>query len=402
MENLKVKNIKKESALLLADHVEPASLKNTCSEIYDRFNNMPDLIAIPVVENSRPIGLLKRMDFLIHLASRYGRPLYGNQSVSVLMDKSPLVVESTMTIDELNKHLMFEKQSAIQEGFIVVQNELYLGVGTAFNIIQANVQNIEKQLEDVKKAKQEAESASEIKSKFLANMSHELRTPLNAIIGFSELILQQDEGSLPFHKLMNYMGDICDSGHHLLEVINSILDMSKIESGVYELNEVYEDPKFIADQAIRIITAQASQKNITIIKSYPEYCNDIIVDVQVFRQILLNLLSNAIKFSPENTKILIKIIQEKDGAVTFMIQDEGKGIEKGKIKEMMKPFTQIECVFSRENEGTGLGLPLVVAFVEAHGGMFDLESENGKGTTARVYLPKFRTDIKNELIHYSA
>lgn len=402
MENLKVKKIKKEPALLLADHVEPATLKNTCSEMYDRFNNMPDLIAIPVVEDFRPIGLLKRIDFLIHLASRYGRPLYGNQSVSVLMDKSPLVVESIMAIDELNKQLMFENQSAIQEGFIVVQNGLYVGIGTAFNIIQANVKKVEKQLEDVKKAKQEAEAASEIKTRFLANMSHELRTPLNAIIGFSELILQQDEGNLPFEKLMNYMGDICDSGHHLLEVINSILDMSKIESGVYELNETCEDPAFIADQAIRIITAQASQKKIKIIKSYPEYCNDIIVDVQVFRQILLNLLSNAVKFSSENTTILLKIVQEKDGAITFIVQDQGKGIEKSKIKEMMKPFTQIECVFSRENEGTGLGLPLVVAFVEAHGGIFDLESENGKGTIARIHLPKSRTDIKSELNYYSA
>ena len=386
-----------ETVKLLSQYVRPAYEDEICADIYDRFNSDPDLLAIPVLSGTKPIGLLKRMEFLIRLADRFGRPLYSKQPATILMDSTPVIVESSMKIDALNTALVTNNQSALQEGFIVVENGEYVGVGSALTLLQANMRRAELQVEELKVARVVAEEASKAKTAFLANMSHELRTPLNAVIGFSELIKTQMSEHITCPMVLDYIFDIHNSGTHLLTMINSILDMSRIESGKYELVETEEEPDEIIDQAIRIVSAKALEKNIQIIKCLHQIEDGLFADAQLIKQALINLLGNAVKFSPEGSNVFVSLEQDTFGALSISVRDEGEGIPKDKIEEMLKPFTQLEGAFVRNHEGTGLGLSLVQAYVEAHDGQFELKNGEKEGAIATIYLPVKRTVLNAEV-----
>ncbi len=380
-----------ETVSLITQYVEPAFAHQSCAEIYDRFNQEPDLLAIPVLKELQPIGLLIRMNFLIRLADRFGRPLYSKQPVTLLMDSNPMIIKNSMKLEALNKKLVTSNQSALQEGFIVVEGENYKGVGSASTLLQANMINAEMQLVKLREARAESEAASAAKSAFLANMSHELRTPLNAVIGFSDLILQHKHEYITCSSVHEYIGDINKSGHHLLGMINTILDMSRIESGKYELIENEEEPENVVDEAIRIVSTSASSKDIQITKCFHDCMDNLLIDIQLMRQVLINLLSNAVKFSPTGSNVFVSIEQNEFDEISFVVRDEGEGIPHGKIEEMLKPFSQLDGAFVRNHEGTGLGLPLVKAYVEAHDGRFKIENGVKEGLIATVFMPSNRT-----------
>ncbi|MCC3862504.1 ATP-binding protein [Pseudemcibacter aquimaris] len=380
-----------ETVDLITEYIEPALETDCCAEIFERFRNDSDLLAIPVLDGDKPIGILKRMDFLVRLADRYGRPLYSKQPVSVLMDSNPVIVNSNTKVDEMNARFASESKHALQEGFIIVDNGEYKGIGSALTLLQANMHISERKMGELKKARQHAEEASKAKSDFLANMSHELRTPLNAVIGFSDLILQHMSKEVSSQAVLGYIGDIHSSGRHLLGLINSILDLSRIESGNFDLMESDEFPEDIVDEAIRIMAPKALSKNITIIKR-PHNCVDYIrLDEQLIRQVVINLLSNAVKFSPEHTEIYVSIKQDERGAFTIDVEDQGPGIPINKMDDILKPFSQLDGAFVRNHEGTGLGLPLVKSYVEAHNGKFNLYNAVPTGTIAKIYFPAKRT-----------
>jgi len=370
--------------------VQPVGLGELCGGVYDRFTSAPDLMAVAVVEKGKPIGLLKRLDFLTRLADKYGRPLYEAKPVTSLMDTNPVMVEETESLDTLNAMLLADSGNALQHGFIVLENGFYKGIGTASTILQNNMARTEERMIELEYAQREADSANKAKTQFLANMSHELRTPLNAIIGFSEFLLTEAERGREVGNFEGYISDIRSSGKHLLGVINSILDMSKIEAGAFELSEDYVYTDELADQVIRMMEGMAWTKKITLQTVGFSNDSELYVDVQVLKQALINLLSNAIKFSPEGADVNLISRQHPNGEFEICVCDNGPGLGEEALQKVLEPFVQAEAEHNRRFEGSGLGLPLVKAFIEAHGGRFELESTQGKGTNAKVFLPANR------------
>ncbi|MBF0391060.1 MAG: PAS domain S-box protein [Alphaproteobacteria bacterium] len=259
------------------------------------------------------------------------------------------------------------------------------------------VQGIFKDISDHKRAeeqlrasKEAAELADRAKSEFLANMSHELRTPLNAIIGFSDIMVHELMGPVGSPVYHDYMKDIHDSGRHLLDVINEILDMSKVESGNVELHPEPVDLALVAQSSLRLISERAESAEVTLTADLPEDLPMVNVDQRRFKQILLNLLSNAVKFTPAGGNVGITGRLLDDGWLAVEVTDTGIGMSPEGLEKALTPFGQVDSALSRRYDGTGLGLPLTKAFVELHDGELTIDSAPGAGTTVRVRLPPSR------------
>jgi two-component system cell cycle sensor histidine kinase PleC len=229
-----------------------------------------------------------------------------------------------------------------------------------------------------------AEEASRAKTAFLANMSHELRTPLNAINGFSEVLANQFFGPIGHPKYAEYARDIKASGDLLLDLINDILDMAKVEAGKFNLMPKPLDPMVAIDQAVRLMRRRAEDKKLALeidAVDLPE----IIADHRAVKQILLNLLSNALKFT-EVGAVRVRARPTEDGIVMQVI-DTGRGIPPEALARLGRPFEQVDNEYTRTTGGTGLGLALTRTFVQLHGGVFKMDSELGKGTVVTITLP---------------
>jgi two-component system, cell cycle sensor histidine kinase PleC len=233
--------------------------------------------------------------------------------------------------------------------------------------------------------KNRAEEANAAKSKFLANMSHELRTPLNAIIGFSEIMESGMFGPLGAEKYIEYSRDIRESGQYLLEVINDILDMSKIEAGGIRLSpETVELDSLLAD-CIRVVSTRASEKRL-IIKAEVEPGIRLNADRRALKQITLNLLSNAVKFTPDGGAVAVQG-RLRGMAVIIGITDDGIGIPRQALQKLGRPFEQVESQLTKRHQGSGLGLAIAKSLVELHGGAMRIRSRLGRGTLVMVRLP---------------
>src|SRR6516164_4609201 len=233
--------------------------------------------------------------------------------------------------------------------------------------------------------KTRAEEANAAKSKFLANMSHELRTPLNAIIGFSEIMESGMFGPLGADKYIEYSRDIRESGQYLLDVINDILDMSKIEAGGIRLSpEAVELDTLLAD-CIRVVSTRASEKRLAI-KAEVEPAIHLNADRRALKQIALNLLSNAVKFTPDGGAVTVQG-RLRGGAVIIGIKDNGIGIPREALQKLGRPFEQVESQLTKRHQGSGLGLAIAKSLVELHGGTMRIRSRLGRGTMVVVRLP---------------
>ncbi|MDQ2104461.1 ATP-binding protein [Azospirillum isscasi] len=238
-------------------------------------------------------------------------------------------------------------------------------------------------------SKSQAEMANRAKSEFLANMSHELRTPLNAIIGFSEILDSEFFGKLN-DRQKACAKDIHDSGKHLLDIVNAVLDMSKIEAGRYELSEEVIDPCEAVAQCLTMVRDRAADSGVDLRNNVSGGLPAIWVDRRAFKQVLLNLLSNAVKFTPEGGSVTLAARVEEDGALALSVTDTGIGIPKEFMEHMFKPFRQADNSSSRQFEGTGLGLSISKNFMELHGGSLTCASTPGAGTTMTLRLPAER------------
>ena len=232
-----------------------------------------------------------------------------------------------------------------------------------------------------------AEIANRTKSEFLANMSHELRTPLNAIIGFSEIIRDELLAPLPDPRYRDYAGDIQRSGTHLLEIINDILDLSKVEAGRLEIRPEPVDMAETVAQCERLVADRAAQAELEVVAQLNPEDFEVVADRRLLKQILLNLLSNAIKFTPSGGRVDIEAASLGGGGLRLTVKDSGIGMSEAEIAQALTPFGQADRSLTRRHEGTGLGLPLVAAFTEAHGGRLDIDSTPGRGTCVTVELP---------------
>lgn len=246
----------------------------------------------------------------------------------------------------------------------------------------------EKSISD--EARRRAEAANKAKSRFLATMSHELRTPLNAIMGFSEVMKQEVLGPMPNETYRDYAESIHASGSHLLNLINEILDLSRIEAGRYDLHEEPLRLADIADDCHRLLSLRAQGKGLEIIEDFTPGLDQVWADPRAIRQICLNLMSNALKFTPRGGKIYVTILPTADGGQLLSVRDTGPGIPKEEIPKVLQAFGQGSLAHQTAEGGTGLGLTIVKNLIELHDGTFELFSELRKGTEAIVTVPPKR------------
>lgn len=245
--------------------------------------------------------------------------------------------------------------------------------------------------EKISAARDAAVRDSLAKSDFLASMSHELRTPLNAVMGFAEMMRQHIFGPLGDPHYEGYAKDIYNSGAHLLELINDILDISKVEKGKLELHEEDIDVGEVVRSSLDMVRKQAVAGKVELTDGPGENLPLLRADERIVKQILLNFLSNAVKFTPAGGRVTISAGIGGDGGFIFRIADTGIGIAGEDIAKVLSPYAQVDSALARRHKGTGLGVSLAKRLTEAHGGTLEIESEIGKGTTVTVRFPPART-----------
>jgi signal transduction histidine kinase len=243
--------------------------------------------------------------------------------------------------------------------------------------------------QELREATLRAEFASRAKSEFLAMMSHELRTPLNAIIGFAEVMQDELFGELGNERYQAYVRDIHSAGSHLLTIINDMLDLSKAEAGRIELKETTVDVAAAIRRCLTIMRGRANNAGVAMDLQAPETLPQLLADELRLKQILLNLLSNAIKFTPVGGRILVDVLADPT-SLSIAVRDTGTGIAERDIDRVFTPFVQVGNLYTRKQEGTGLGLPLTKRMVDLHDGRLEIVSALGQGTTVTVRFPRER------------
>ena len=239
-------------------------------------------------------------------------------------------------------------------------------------------------------AKRRAEKADHAKTDFLASMSHELRTPLNAIIGFSEMITEEVLGAIGNDRYQEYMLDIHNSGHHLLHLVNDMLDLAKIEAGQLALYESDVNIDDLLISCLRMIKGRKEASSISFFYERPDDLPMVRVDERLLKQIVLNPLTNAVKYNQEGGTITLSAFVNTGNGISIVVADTGVGIAEEHMDLVMEPFSQVHADAHLSHEGTGLGLSLSKQLIELHDGTLELESEIGKGTTVTICLPAER------------
>ena len=274
--------------------------------------------------------------------------------------------------------------------YVTFMARYYARVVASQSELEREVQSHRATVLRLAEAKHAAEAASHAKSEFLANMSHELRTPLNAIIGFSELMSRQTFGPLGDARYGAYVRDVHDSAGHLLAIITDILEVVKAEAGQLELADEVLDVENVLAAATRLFAPRLAKAGLSLKFVVPRDLPRLRADRRKVIQIVLNLLSNAAKFTPEGGAVELGAWADPQEGLMIAVRDTGIGIAAKHLSLVFQPFFQVESVFKRRHAGTGLGLTLVATMMRQHGGRIELDSEPGKGTTARAVFPPQR------------
>jgi two-component system cell cycle sensor histidine kinase PleC len=281
--------------------------------------------------------------------------------------------------------------------FIFLANRLYAS-SVASIVFRAEKDALIAELETANansdEARRKAEEANLAKSRFLATMSHELRTPLNAILGFSEVMKNEIFGGHANAAYKEYSADIHGSGQHLLNLINEILDLSRIEAGRYQLNEEPVSLAYVAEDCVHLMALKARSKDIRIVEDYETGMPRLMADERALRQVALNLLSNAVKFTSTGGEVRIRVGWTAGGGQYLAIRDNGPGIPEDEIPVVLSAFGQGTIAIKSAEQGTGLGLPIVQGLVAMHGGTFDIRSKLREGTEVVVTFPAWRVQAE--------
>ena len=320
------------------------------------------------VEQGTPIAA--GFDSLVFKASRGLEDIHELTYIRKDGSRLPALVSVTALRDERNAII----------GYLLIGSD-----NTARRQVEEERQLLEQRLQQ---KNVELEAASQMKSEFLANMSHELRTPLNAIIGFSEILRDGLMGPLG-EAQHDCVEDVFSSGKHLLSLINDILDLSKVEAGKMELSVEALPTEQIAYDSIRGVQTLATQRGVSLTATINANCPILHADPRAIRQILLNLLSNAVKFTASGGHVTLSIDGSEKG-VTISVLDDGIGMTERETAKALELYGQVESHLAKTQAGTGLGLPLVKALAELHGGRLTLVSEKGRGTVATVTIPWYQ------------
>ncbi|MBX9635490.1 MAG: hypothetical protein K2X44_10970, partial [Magnetospirillum sp.] len=290
----------------------------------------------------------------------------------------------------------WRQQAELIGGVVAVFSLILLSfsglIGLAWRRQDLAMMSLQASREALSIAKDGAEAANLAKSSFLANMSHELRTPLNAVIGYSETLLTGIFGPSPNPKFEEYINDIHDAGHHLLAVINDILDVSAIDAGKITLYEETVSVREAIEASIRLVAQRAQRSQVTVFDETPSDLPYLRADERRFKQIILNLLTNAVKFTPKLGIVRISAGLTAENRMEIVIADTGIGMDQDGIAKALSVFGQVDSRLARTNLGNGLGLPLTVGLVELHGGTLTIASEKDMGTTVTVTFPAERVE----------
>jgi two-component system, cell cycle sensor histidine kinase PleC len=361
-----------------------------CNSHFQRLHKLPDSAVIPGTSYETVIEVGRMPEIRTRLQESAQTP--GARTFEAQLDNgSWLHISERRTKDGGYVSVGTDITRIKEHEHKLVENDLRLRA--TVNDLRRSQSALERQAleladlaEKYSQEKIRAEEANQTKSKFLANMSHELRTPLNAIIGFSEIMESEMFGALGSEKYQEYCHDILTSGHYLLEVINDILDMSKIEAGRMKLDMEPLDLSKTLAESLRVVSGRAQDKQL-VLETDIEKTISMVADRRATKQILVNLLSNAVKFTPEGGKIVVRS-QILSDRILLLIADTGIGIAPQSLKRLGRPFEQVESQLTKTYHGSGLGLAIARSLTQLHGGSMKLRSRLGSGTVVRVSLPR--------------
>jgi PAS domain S-box-containing protein len=344
-------------------------------------------------------------DGSIRSISRPGEALFGFESEDLVGKPftSLFAIESQRTAREylsgLSDHGV---ASVLNDGREVIGREaqgrfipLFMTIGrlpdnSGYCAVVRDVTQWKRAEEELSQSRSQAEKASSQKTDFLARVSHEIRTPLNAIIGFSELMIDEKFGPIANDRYRDYLRDINRSGNHVLDLVNDLLDISKIEAGEQEMAYEAVSLNEALAEAVAIMQPQANRERVIIRSSFATKLPEVVADLRSIRQIALNVLSNAVRFTQAGGQVIISTAYEPNGDIAMRVRDTGIGMSQAEIEQALKPFKQINALKRTRGDGTGLGLPLTKAMVEANRAKFTLTSAPGEGTLVEVMFPSTR------------